>query len=64
MPTKQFSLWRQILLKHLTDSAKCHTIANKITTRVTLNKKNFLFLYNFFFLLLRVIFVVILLVLT
>ena len=37
MPKKQFNLWRQISLKHLTNSVKCHVSASKIMTYVTLN---------------------------
>jgi hypothetical protein len=55
MSKKQFSLWSQIPLKHLTDSVICNVSANKIMIRVTLNKKykylklNKLKNYSFFF---------------
>jgi hypothetical protein len=31
---KQFSLWSQIPLKHLTDSIRYYVIANKMTTHM------------------------------
>jgi hypothetical protein len=55
MSKKQFSLWSQIPLKHLTDSVMCHVSANKMMIRVILNKKykylklNKLKNYSFFF---------------